>query len=346
MTESINVVVGARIPKSVQRTFTIDQDALRLVLHDDHNNVRFSFEEIEVMTKTKLDSLVKDLLDIAVSIYMSDQYVERDANLLRTINIIIPVRNPAVWNAAKASLVQTVAFLIQNRFDIHFIQGDSEPSRFCVYDTHASPKCVCLLSGGLDSLVGALWLVKQGKTPLFVSHWSSGRLKGFQDDIRRFLTKTLKRKLRHCQIQVVRTDQHTRFKLGKAPEQLMIQFSRSFLYLSLAAAVALTLKLNDVYICENGPIGLNVPLSEARLNTHGASNVFASLQAVHSRSLWRNSIGDQSVSLSDQGGSRFGTIKTALRSPNQTIMFMLEVFPSREYRPEKRSGRFQRCPLR
>jgi 7-cyano-7-deazaguanine synthase in queuosine biosynthesis len=276
MTESVNVVVGKRIPQSVRRTFTID-DPLRLVLHDERSNVRFSFAEIEKTVGTTLDSLVKDLLDIAVAIYMSDQYIERETNLSRAISIVIPVRNPTVWNAAKAMLVQTVAFLIQNKFDIHFIEGDPEPSHFRPYDPRDSAKCVCLLSGGLDSLVGALWLVEQGKAPFFVSHWSSGRLKGFQDDVRRFLTKVLKKKLRHCQVHIVRTEKHTRFKLGKAPEQLMVQFSRSFLYLSLAAAVALTLKLRDIYICENGPIAINVPLSEARLNTRTVHPMFLHL---------------------------------------------------------------------
>jgi len=272
----VNVVVGAKLPQSYRREFML-KNPLRLVLHDSSRNVWFRFEDIERSVGTKLDALVKDLLDIAVAIYLSDRCVKRTSNLEREISILIPVRNPEKWNQVKATLVQAVSFLIQNDFDIHFIQGDNEPSKFEAYELKDSEDCVCLLSGGLDSVAGALWLVKTGRNPFLVSHWSSGKLKGFQDDVATFLNSEFKKSFMHCQVKIQKSDKKARFKLRKVREKQMIQFSRSFLYLSLASAVALTLKLKDVYICENGPIALNVPTSESRLNTRTAHPRFLDL---------------------------------------------------------------------
>src|SRR6185369_8544649 len=40
--------------------------------------------------------------------------------------------------------------------------------------------------------------------------------------------------------------------------------SRSFLFMSFAAVATVARGLNDIFICENGVLALNVPLSEAR----------------------------------------------------------------------------------
>lgn len=273
----VNVVVGRRIPPA-SRQFAIDKNMVRLVFHDEEaQNVQFDFMDIQTCVGKELDSLVKDLLDIAVAVYMSDQYIERDGNLNRRISILIPVRNLSRWEAAKNTLVRTIAFLIQNEFDVHFVQGENEPSKFKPYEPRNSQKCVCLLSGGLDSAAGAVWLAQTRRKPIFVSHWSSSRLKGFQDNVGRFLNSHFKKTFKHCKVCVRRSDKLARLKLDQETEKQMRQFSRSFLYLSLASTVALTLKLGDVYLCENGPIALNVPISESRLNTRTVHPKFLDL---------------------------------------------------------------------
>jgi hypothetical protein len=277
-TTSVNVVVGRRMPWA-SRKFAIDSNAVRLVFHDEEaQNIQFGFEDIEESVG-ELDSLVKDLLDIAVAVYMSDQYVERDSNLNRRISMLIPVRNLGRWEAAKNTLVRTIAFLIQNEFDMHFVQGDDEPSKFKPYEPKDSKRCVCLLSGGLDSAAGAVWLNQERRKPFFVSHWSSPKLKGFQDNVRKSLETNLKRNFKHCSARIHPSYEHARFKLDQEKEKQMVQFSRSFLYVSLGCAVALALKLKDVYVCENGPMALNVPISESRLNTRTVHPKFLAFYA-------------------------------------------------------------------
>lgn len=277
MKPSVNVVVGRKMP-SASRQFAVDKNVVRLVFHDkEAQNVQFDFKDLQTCVGKELDSLVKDLLDIAVAVYMSDQYIERDGNLNRRISILIPVRNLVRWEAAKNTLVRTIAFLIQNEFDIHFVQGDNEPSKFESYEPKDSQKCVCLLSGGLDSASGAVCLAQARRKPIFVSHWSSPKLKGFQDDVRKSLETNFKKTFKHCPVRIHPSYGHARFKLDQEKEKQMIQFSRSFLYLSLASAVALALKLKDVYVCENGPMALNVPISESRLNTRTVHPKFLAL---------------------------------------------------------------------
>jgi hypothetical protein len=149
----VNVVVGRRPPKYYRCRFAV-VNPMRLILHNEHGNVSFNFEDIKGSIKSCLDSLVKDLLDIAVTVFLSDQHIERDENLARKISILIPVRNPKRWNAAKRRLVQIIAFLIQSEFDIHFVQGEKDVSKFTAYETRDSNDCVCLLSEGLDNAAG------------------------------------------------------------------------------------------------------------------------------------------------------------------------------------------------
>ncbi len=55
--------------------------------------------------------------------------------------------------------------------------------------------------------------------------------------------------------------------LGGSLQSIMAQHLRSFLFLSLAAAVALELGIKKIFVFENGPVALNPLFSEARVNT-------------------------------------------------------------------------------
>lgn len=85
------------------------------------------------------------------------------------------------------------------------------------------------------------------------------------------------RELQHIGFYVAKSKSpRAQFPLSGPPRSIMAQHLRSFLFLSLAAAVALESKINKVYIFENGPIALNPLFSEARVNTHTAHPHFLS----------------------------------------------------------------------
>jgi 7-cyano-7-deazaguanine synthase in queuosine biosynthesis len=55
--------------------------------------------------------------------------------------------------------------------------------------------------------------------------------------------------------------------LGNPSQSVMAQHLRSFLFLSLASAVALEYGIKKIYVFENGPVAINPLFSEARVNT-------------------------------------------------------------------------------
>ncbi|MBA7702855.1 hypothetical protein ES703_111630 [subsurface metagenome] len=67
----------------------------------------------------------------------------------------------------------------------------------------------------------------------------------------------------------------------------MAQHLRSFLFLSLATALALESRISKVYIFENGPIALNPLFSEARVNTHTAHPHFLTSFQTMIKSIFR-----------------------------------------------------------
>ena len=68
-------------------------------------------------------------------------------------------------------------------------------------------------------------------------------------------------------------------RLGPPPPQTLYQHGRSFLFLALAATVAISKGIADIRVYENGPVALNAPFSEARFNTRTTHPVFLDLFA-------------------------------------------------------------------
>jgi 7-cyano-7-deazaguanine synthase in queuosine biosynthesis len=270
----VNVVVGRSIPDSVRRAYNRDEQ-LRLLLHDPKANVAFDFKQIERTVGYALHSLVKDLLDVAVVIFMSDQYVGRDENQFRIVSILMPVRHPEIWNLARKKLRQTVAFLTQDFFDIHFWKSE-EPADPAGPANRKTNQCVSLLSGGLDSFSGAKYLIEQNQSPVFVSHYT-GKPHASQEPLVDFLRQKYKRRFKHCRVFVSKSTRKRAIRLPHPSRQLAVQLSRSFLFLSLATSVAVELGTKKIFIFENGPIAINAAISESRINTRTAHPRFLQL---------------------------------------------------------------------
>ena len=68
---------------------------------------------------------------------------------------------------------QLLAYLSTDRWALRFVEGGilPQPDR---QPEHPSEDCVVLLSGGLDSYIGAIDLAAQGKRPLAVSQMVRG----------------------------------------------------------------------------------------------------------------------------------------------------------------------------
>jgi len=213
-----------------------------------------------------LDAISEDLVNIATYVYAADRLITRgtEKNIgpgwKRDLNFIIPVLEPRVWDNKKVNtlLKDTLSFLSDDFYNFHFIKREREEGESQVFafgeEVFKHPDSVNLFSGGIDSLTGAINdIAISNKNPLLISHWPMPYTKTRQQR----LIKSIRQKLPDYKTPHVQA----RIHLKNPPErQEYTQRSRSFLYLSLASAVARQLGINRVHVYENGVIALNLPI--------------------------------------------------------------------------------------
>lgn len=281
----VNIIVGTRSASDIKKPCTLGENAIRFLLYAKNPNVAVSFDTLKQCHTSKNDkksrsdhphSLVKDLVDLGVAVYMSDLHTERGRELARRLSIYMPVRHPERWSDAKKEVERTVASLGRDDVHIHFdkrrdITTKSDEFRL------KSDRCVCLFSGGLDSLAGAVWALDNELKPVFVSHYGRPQLANLQNSLINELREIYGELQHHC-FRVTRSPRkNAKYHLSSPLDSIMPQHLRSFLFLSLASAVALEIGTKKVYMFENGPIALNPLFSEARVNTHTAHPHFLGL---------------------------------------------------------------------
>jgi len=259
----VNIIVGTKSLSELRKCYVVGKKAKRFLMHTEDSNVSFSFDALEHLLGHPVHSLIKDLLDIGAVVYMADLHAKREFNLGRRLGILMPVRNPRIWSGARMDLERAVSFL--GRDDLS-IKHKERMDGFREFSTKSDSKCVCLFSGGLDTLAGAAWAIENGFKPIFVSHYSSNLLAKIQKSLINQLEKIYNLQLQHMGIHVGRGG-NGKNSLPAPFRSVMAQHLRSFLFLSLAAAVALESNIRKVYMFENGPVALNPLFSEARVNT-------------------------------------------------------------------------------
>lgn len=272
----LNVVVGSRSKKSLAKDFDLTSDHIRIILSGPYRNVSFNLFPLESLLSREVHTLVKDLLEIAFVVYMADLHVPRLPDLSRNLNILMPVRHLETWCNVQSNLEKAVSFLGRDRVRFYFVRRKEARTTRPVFNPseNQSMRC-CLLSGGIDSAVGALWSLDQGLDPLFVSHSSSGPLSKAQKAITTTLAQTFDKDLTHCVFPRGKSTRRTgSYRLPGMPISPMPQHLRSFLYLSIATAAAVELGIDTVYMFENGPVALNPLISEAHINTRTAHPLF------------------------------------------------------------------------
>lgn len=112
-----------------------------------------------------------DFLSIALSVIAADTAglrKESPDGWTRTFELTIAVVDPKFWNTQATALQSALQFLTTDRWSLRFVPGGLQPKP--PKNTSRPPQdCVMLLSGGLDSLIGALDLSEDGRNPLAVS---------------------------------------------------------------------------------------------------------------------------------------------------------------------------------
>jgi hypothetical protein len=212
---------------------------------------------------------VLDFLFMASIFYATDKFVGRKASedrWTRDIKLRIPVYELMKWQATKEELEKCMSFLTGDVWKIEFYLNTSplhkpterrRPPRRVLSRVQADT--VCLFSGGLDSLVGAIdWLESNPeKNILLVGHYDrqvSGP-KSDQNNLFKHLLPQYSKRIDSLQI-----------RAGQQPAGKETTFrSRSILFLAIGIYAAASIGGDTpLMIPENGTIALNIPLTPSR----------------------------------------------------------------------------------
>lgn len=201
-----------------------------------------------------------DLISIAMSVMAADAAGRRNLSpdgWTREFELEIAVADPALWNGIAEKLARALAFLTTDRWRLQFIACTAPHSPERIF--RPPEKSVLLLSGGLDSLTGAIDLATQGLKPVAISKIVRG-------DAEKQVTFASKigGGLRHLQLNenaVVPGTEDTS------------QRARSIIFLAFGVLVATSLRFYGagekvpLFVCENGFIAVNPPLTGGRIGS-------------------------------------------------------------------------------
>ena len=198
-----------------------------------------------------------DFAAFAFSVVASDKLVSRADSpdgWTRMIDITIFLSEPEKWNSLKTKIEKMLRFLTGDFWKLDFQLAKSPAIQFDYEPHQRENDCVCLLSGGVDSLAGAIDLLSGKRKPLFVSQVIRGDKKRQQHFASSFGEHN------HCQWSIGRL---------KGTEGSTRARSIAFFAFALLASTSISEsdKVAEIVVPENGFISLNVPLDSNRIGS-------------------------------------------------------------------------------
>ena len=204
-----------------------------------------------------------DLLSIALSVIAADTSMRRvnsPDGWTRQINLCIAVNDPDFWSSEASLIENQLRFLTTDIWSLEFAAGGILPAPPKKGAIRPYQDCVCLLSGGLDSLIGAVNLAANGANkPYLVSQISQGD-KSRQIHFANLISGGLPRLQLNHSVKIPWTNERS-------------QRARSIIFLVYGVLMATSLnryhegKPVTLYVCENGFISINPPLTTGRVGS-------------------------------------------------------------------------------
>jgi 7-cyano-7-deazaguanine synthase in queuosine biosynthesis len=246
--------------------FCDQSDALEVVLFD--RSDRPSRGQIGRKVKAaiirgKLEAAARawDFLALALSATAADLAGHRQMSpdgWTREFELEVSTVDPTFWNSQRAVVEQLLGFLTTDIWRVNFIEGGISPVP-TGEAVQPAEDCIILLSGGLDSFIGGVDAVASGKRPFAVSQTVRGDAEN-----QRIFAQSIGG-LRHLQLNHAARIPY--------PERPPSQRARSLLFFAYGVLAATTLEhyragqAVTLYVCENGFISVNPPLTGARLGS-------------------------------------------------------------------------------
>ena len=213
-----------------------------------------------------------DLFYLSLMVFYADRKIQRNNQAdrwTRDIEIYMPVFSVQKWTNNAHILKAALDFLTGDNWTIHFRE------RYCLTDDEIKYKngryryrnsikkvdadAFCMLSGGLDSFIGAIDLLSEGNKPIFVGNYNGGK------GVSVYQKRVIESLIAHFNV----PNEHF-YQFYAAPKRGKEDTtrSRSLLFFSHAILLASGMgKPIKLYIPENGVISMNIPLTEHRMGS-------------------------------------------------------------------------------
>ena len=218
-----------------------------------------------------------DLLEIAAYVFAGDRSTHRGSRIgveyqgwARDLHFVLRVRDYAFWSkpTVQDALKSALAFVTGDQsYEFTFQPGHTThpTSLFDKEDFQVETKAglsIILFSGGLDSLTGAVQRLRESDDRIcLVSHQSQGGTIRTQRGLVGALHQAHPGRVSHYQFR-------THLQVIRAREES--QRTRSFLYGSIAFAIAMAFERDRFFIFENGVTSLNFARREDLLNARAS----------------------------------------------------------------------------
>ncbi len=220
----------------------------------------------ELLSGLAPEPAARDLFALGGAVYCIDKLALRSAAAdawTRTLELDVPVSGRARWQSARAALDDALSFLSGDRWRLRFRGGVPEVRA----ETRVRPPdAVCLFSGGLDSLAGAIDVLEDGRDVMLVGHFEGGFIGGVQTTLARQLRRAYPDRVRLRQLRLGPAAPN-RLQARPLPDELREITTRARSFLFIAAGIAVASAFGDdvpLFMPENGFIGINVPFVGSR----------------------------------------------------------------------------------
>lgn len=259
----------------------VDEFSDIILSFEDFDNVNqevslnINFEKLYEFSRDT-ESISFDFILIASIIYGIDNLLERYKYSVdgwaREIKVEIPVNHISKWDDSKNILTEALNFLSGDYWDISFVKLTTTPifkfnDKKKVTYNESRFEYVSLLSGGLDSLVGAIDLLeslKDDKKVMFASHFDSNSAGPNKDQVTLtdFLKKEYPDKFEWIQGKIFLSHYNNN---GDKIDIETSYRSRSILFLAIGVYLQSIMPYaSQLIIPENGTISINYPMTPSR----------------------------------------------------------------------------------
>ncbi len=219
--------------------------------------------------------LIRDLVEIGVALYIAGVQVPRQEHLGRRMDVEIYVRRSRPWSTVARRIERTASILTRDDLHLRFPPKARRPAPARL-SSERTDRPICLFSGGLDSLAGAVHLLEAGERPIFLSHYANSSLAALQKGlIERLRAIYGPDRLDHLGVYVGPSRSPSNpLPLRPRQREPMARFLRPFMLLSLACSAALHLGGRRVLVCESGPLAIYPLFNEGQIRTRSVDPRF------------------------------------------------------------------------